>query len=103
MMGSMMLPPRLSAGRWGHRPLHTGDNINECAARLPTSSVCRYDWASCAPSVQRGLGNAGRAVAGARFGEGAPGQPVWLDEVSCRGDEQRLEECAHAGWSVSNW
>ena len=49
-----------------------------------------------------GVGTAGAAAPNARFGEGM-GKRLWLDEVSCRGNEARVEECAHAGWGVSNW
>ena len=31
-----------------------------------------------------------------RFGEGTG--PIWLDEVSCTGDEKRLVDCGRATW-----
>ncbi len=36
----------------------------------------------------------------ARFGEGIG--PVLLDDVQCNGDELRLEDCAHNGFTNSN-
>ena len=57
-----------------------------------------------APAVlpQLGKGTVGVATPGGSFGEGM-GKALWLDEVHCRGNEERLESCAHAGWGVSNW
>lgn len=55
-----------------------------------------------ASPLQLGLGTIGAAMPGGFFGEGM-GKVLWLDEVRCRGDEDRLESCAHAGWGVSNW
>lgn len=26
----------------------------------------------------------------------------WLDNVDCRGDENKLANCSHAGWGVGN-
>ena len=34
-----------------------------------------------------------------QFGAGGPGQPIWLDEVSCTGSESHLSECGNdGGW-----
>ncbi|PRW61301.1 deleted in malignant brain tumors 1 -like [Chlorella sorokiniana] len=68
-------------------------------------TVCTDGFTNAAATVvckQLGLGNAGTAVPNAGFGQGAASSPVWLDEVSCRGDEDRLEACVHAGWGVTN-
>ena len=27
------------------------------------------------------------------FGPGAESQPIWLDDISCRGDEEAIEDC----------
>lgn len=74
-----------------------------CSALRPTS-VCNASK-SCsvfAALPQLGLGTVGIATRGGSFGEGI-GRALWLDEVQCRGDEDRLESCAHAGWGISNW
>ncbi len=52
--------------------------------------------------MQLGKGTTGTAVRNAYFGEGT-GKPRWMDEVGCSGSEGRLEQCAHAGWGVTNW
>lgn len=56
----------------------------------------------CAALPQLGLGTVGVATLGGFFGEGV-GKALWLDEVRCRGSEDRLESCAHAGWGITNW
>jgi len=28
--------------------------------------------------------------------------PIWLDELTCSGDEQELGECRRAGWGVTD-
>ena len=28
--------------------------------------------------------------------------PIWLDELTCTGDEQEVGECQRAGWGVHN-
>ena len=37
-----------------------------------------------------------------QFGPGYRTQPIWLDDVRCRGSEQYLSECANRGWGVHN-
>lgn len=29
---------------------------------------------------------------------GSAAQPIWLNNVFCRGDEQKLEGCIHSAW-----
>ncbi|XP_077981230.1 scavenger receptor cysteine-rich domain-containing protein DMBT1-like isoform X2 [Glandiceps talaboti] len=51
--------------------------------------------------VCRQLGYSGGAVHDqAYFGEGT--NDIWLDEVNCQGQEQRLSNCNHDGWGLSN-
>ena len=41
-------------------------------------------------------GHAGKAVTDAGFGNGTG--LVWLDEVTCRGRESRLDQCQYRPW-----
>lgn len=45
---------------------------------------------------QLGLGSSGIALGDARYGKGAG--PIFLDDVKCRGGEERLQDCAHRPW-----
>ncbi|KAI7844948.1 hypothetical protein COHA_001595 [Chlorella ohadii] len=72
------------SGQWG---TVCSDGFSDTAAGI----VCR----------QLGRGTTGTAVRNAYFGEGT-NKPRWLDEVGCSGSEGRLEQCAHAGWGVTN-
>ena len=47
-----------------------------------------------------GLSLTGRAERGAFNGEGAPGAPIWMDDVLCTGGEKFLEDCMFAGWGT---
>lgn len=74
-------------------------------ANLGWGTVCSDRFDNVAAGVvcrQLDLGSSGTALTRGEFGQGAPASPVWLDEVTCTGAEQRIEECAHAGWGVSN-
>lgn len=72
------------------------------AVAAPAGPVELHTTARPHPCLQLGLGNVGIATPGGSFGEGM-GLPLWLDDVSCRGDEPRLEACANAGWGLTNW
>ena len=66
-------------------------------------TVCDDYWnAKDAEVVCRQLGYAGTATAhrGSAFGEGA--DPIWMDNVQCRGGEARLADCRFAGWGMHN-
>ncbi|KAL3866132.1 hypothetical protein ACJMK2_043462, partial [Sinanodonta woodiana] len=42
----------------------------------------------------------GKALKGAIFGRGTG--PIWLDNVACYGNESRIQDCDHNGFSVQN-
>ena len=66
-------------------------------------TVCDDFWSqNDAMVVCRQLGYTGtaRALRRATFGEGE--DPIWLDNVGCDGDEQRLTDCRSRGWGVHN-
>ena len=66
-------------------------------------TVCDDHWdLNDAQVVCRQLGfrNASSAPHGAKYGQGS--DPIWLDDVSCKGGEASLFNCSHAGWGIEN-
>lgn len=66
-------------------------------------TVCDDLWDQPEAAVvcrQLGCGQALAAPGEAHFGEGSG--KILLDNVHCEGDEQRLEQCSHAGWFSHN-
>ncbi len=60
--------------------------------------ICDYNgwWSDTEAAVacfQLGMPGPARAFGGAWFGYGP--KRVWLEDVSCQGDEAGLEQCAH--------
>ncbi|KAI4887691.1 hypothetical protein NFI96_025015, partial [Prochilodus magdalenae] len=66
-------------------------------------TVCDDDWDMDDAEVvcrQMGCGRAVSAPQSARFGQGS--DPIWLDDVGCRGTENYLTQCSHRGFREHN-
>jgi len=64
--------------------------------------VCDDGWDDTDAGVvcrQLGYGSSGTAVGSAGFGQGSG--LIWLDGVSCIGNETSLPECGHLGINVT--
>ncbi|XP_078571529.1 scavenger receptor cysteine-rich domain-containing group B protein-like [Branchiostoma floridae x Branchiostoma japonicum] len=62
-------------------------------------TVCDDDWDLTDANVvcrQLGYGGARERRGAAAFGEGSG--PIWMDNVVCSGNEERLKDCGHYGW-----
>ncbi|XP_076288691.1 uncharacterized protein LOC143213077 isoform X2 [Lasioglossum baleicum] len=66
-------------------------------------TVCDDDFSNAAATVIcRSLGYGGKAMV-KKNGFFGPGEgPIWLDEVSCRGNETQLYRCDHNNWGRHN-
>nr|XP_020664399.1 deleted in malignant brain tumors 1 protein-like isoform X4 [Pogona vitticeps] len=82
---------------------------HRCEGRLQVfhsgrwGTVCDDDWDMNAARVacrQLGCGNAISPVGKAQFGQGRG--DIFLDDMSCVGNELRLEQCSHRGWGNHN-
>lgn len=66
-------------------------------------TICDDNWDINAAKVicrQMGFADALVAVGKAFFGKGRG--PVWLDNVVCKGNENRIQDCKHGGWGTHN-
>ena len=62
-------------------------------------TICSNDWdLNAAIVVCRQLGYYGDANS-AQFGPGSVSQPIWLDDLSCNGDENYITDCTHDNWA----
>ena len=65
-------------------------------------SVCDDGWDDTDASVvcrQLGFGSSGTAIRSAHFGQGSGS--IWLDSVTCTGNESTLASCGHLGVGVT--
>ena len=65
-------------------------------------TVCDDGWDNTDAGVvcrQLGFGSSGTAIRSAGFGQGSG--PIWLDSVTCTGNESTLASCYHAGINVT--
>ncbi|XP_068698474.1 macrophage receptor MARCO-like [Montipora foliosa] len=66
-------------------------------------TVCDDDWDLNDANVvcrELGFSRAYFALSGARYGPGTG--KIWMDDVSCKGTESTLSQCAHRGWGSHN-
>ncbi|XP_077607855.1 CD5 antigen-like [Crocuta crocuta] len=89
--------------------LRLADGDNGCVGRLEVlhkgewGTVCDDNWRQEADQVvcrQLGCGAPRSLPVPKRFGRGVG--RIWLDEVSCSGKEQSLEQCSHRPWGYHN-
>ncbi|XP_038069673.1 uncharacterized protein LOC119738785 [Patiria miniata] len=68
-------------------------------------TVCRDNWLDINSDVackQLGYRSAHPARPAYDDPDHGSSSPIMLSEVSCSGDEERLVDCSHGGWAVSN-
>lgn len=66
-------------------------------------TVCDDSWdINDAAVICRQLGYPGAVAAIRNGGFGAGTGTILLDDVNCNGNENKIDECSHAGWGQSN-
>ena len=66
-------------------------------------TVCDDGWDDTDAGVvcrQLGFGSSGMAIGSAGFGQGSGS--IWLDSVTCTGNESTLAECGHLGINLAS-
>ncbi|NXI54003.1 DMBT1 protein, partial [Chloroceryle aenea] len=90
-------------------PVRLMNGSNNCLGRVEVfhdqkwGTVCDDTWDIHAATVvcrQLGCGVALSAPGSAHFGQGA--DPIWMDDVHCRGTESTLTECERNNWGEHN-
>ncbi|NXE03313.1 SRB4D protein, partial [Chaetorhynchus papuensis] len=78
-----------------------------CAGRVEVlhehlwGTVCDDTWAFAAAAVVCRYLGCGQVIAAPPRAHFGPGRgPVWLDGLTCTGEEGALDECRHKGWGV---
>ncbi|XP_040398532.1 deleted in malignant brain tumors 1 protein-like [Cygnus olor] len=88
-------------------PLRLVNGTSHCSGRVEVfyghqwGTVCDDNWDIVDAEVvcrQLGCGTALSAPSSAYFGRGS--EPIWLDEVICRGTEAALSECSAKPWGL---
>ncbi|NXR01630.1 DMBT1 protein, partial [Sagittarius serpentarius] len=93
----------------GQRPLRLVNGSNSCLGRVEVfhdqkwGTVCDDTWDLHDAAVvcrELGCGMVLSAPGSAHFGPGS--DPIWLDNVHCRGTESTLAECELSNWGQHN-